>query len=240
MRQRVLRAGEAFDRFVGIFVAQFVEREGELIGECQRLLDGLRRVAEQPRHFVRRLQEALGIGGELAPGAVDGDLLADAGEHVGERAAVGVMEMHVVDRDQRHVRLARQRGKAREPRAVAPAIEHRGGEADAAGAAVAQLSQQPRRSAHHHQLKPENMRQQVVELQDALALLAAQVAEGEQAAEPAPAGAVAWKSEDVGRAVGEHQPRARVIFQRQVLFALGQMRAHHAGDRIAVAKADAG
>ncbi len=84
------------------------------------------------------------------------------------------------------------------------------------------------------------MRQQVVEMQDAVALLAAQVAEGEQAGEPAPAGAVARVGEDVGRAVGEHQPRAGVIFQREVLFALGQMRAHHAGDRVAVAKADAG
>ena len=108
MRQRLLRVGEALDRFVGIFVAQFVEREGELAGEVQRFLDRLRRVAEQPRHFLRRLQEAFGIGGEPAPGAVDHDLLADAGEHVGERAAVGVMEVHVVDRDQRHVRLARQ------------------------------------------------------------------------------------------------------------------------------------
>ena len=62
----------------------------------------------------------------------------------------------------------------------------------------------------------------------------------EQAGEPAPAGAVARIGEDVGRAVGEDEPRARVIFQRQILLALGQMRAHHAGDRIAVAQAEAG
>ena len=93
---------------------------------------------------------------------------------------------------------------------------------------------------HHHQLQPETMRQQVVELQNALALLGAQIAEREQAREPAPAGAVARVGEDVGRAVGEHQPRARVIAQRQILLALGQMRAHHAGDRIAVAEAEAG
>ena len=47
-------------------------------------------------------------------------------------------------------------------------------------------------------------------------------------------------SEDVRRAVGENQPRAGVIFQREVLLALGEVRAHHAGDRIAVAEAEAG
>ena len=48
---------------------------------------------------------ALGIGGEQPSGAVDGRLLADAGEHVGERAPVGMMEVHVVDGEQRHLRL---------------------------------------------------------------------------------------------------------------------------------------
>ncbi len=76
---------------------------------------------------------ALGIRAKLAAGAIDGGLLADAGEHVGERAAVGMVIEHVVDRDQRHVRLARQRNAARQPRAVAPAIEHRGGQPHAAG-----------------------------------------------------------------------------------------------------------
>ena len=128
MRQRVLRAGETVDGFVGIFVAQFVEREGELLAEKQRFFDRLRRVAEQPRHFLRRFQVTLGIGGKLAPGAVDGGFFADAGEHVGERAAVGMVIEHVVDRDQRHLRLARQFFEAREPRAIASAIEHRCGE----------------------------------------------------------------------------------------------------------------
>ena len=52
---------------------------------------------------------------------------------------------------------------------------------------------------------------QIVEIENALALLGAQVAAREQAAEPAPGGAVARIGEDVGRAVGEHQPRAGMI-----------------------------
>src|SRR5665811_2558755 len=82
------------------------------------------------------------------------------------------------------------------------------------------------------------MRQQIVELQNAAAFFGAQVAEREQAAEPAPAGAVARIDENVGRAFCELQPRARLIAQGQILLALGQMRAHHAGERIAVAQAE--
>jgi hypothetical protein len=75
----------------------------------------------------------LGIGGQFAAGAVDGRLLADAGQHVGQRPPVGMMEVHVVDRDQRHLRLARGLPDARQPCPVAPAIKHGGGEANAAG-----------------------------------------------------------------------------------------------------------
>ena len=240
VRERLLGVGEAVDALVGIFVAQFVEREGELLGQAQRLLDRLRRVAEQPRHFLRRFKMALGIGGELAPGAVDGRLLADAGEHVGERAAAGVVIEHVVDRDQRDLCFARQRRETREPCTVAPAIEHRRGQPHAARRCFAQARKQSRIAAHGDQLESEDMRQQVVEIENALALFAAQVAEREQPREPAPAGAVARVGQNVRRAVGEDQPRARVIFQREVLLASGEMRAHHAGHRIAVAEAEAG
>ena len=84
------------------------------------------------------------------------------------------------------------------------------------------------------------MLEEIVETEDAVALLGAQVAAREQAAEPAPAGAVARIGEDVGRAVGEDEPRAGMIGERKLLLALDQMRAHHAGDRIAVAEPEAG
>ncbi len=138
MRQRLLRVGKACHLLVGIFVAQFVEREGERLAETQGFRDRLRRVAEQPRHFLWRLEVAFGVCRKLAPGAVDGCLLADAGEHVGERPPVGVMEMHVVDRDQRHLRRARQFFAVREPCPVTPAIKHGGGQPHAAGRRGAQ------------------------------------------------------------------------------------------------------
>jgi len=84
------------------------------------------------------------------------------------------------------------------------------------------------------------MRDQIVEREMALAFLAAHIAHGEQARQPPPAGAVARIGEDVRRAVGEHQPRAGMVRELQVLLALGQMRAHHTGDGIAVAQPDPG
>ena len=107
MLERFLRRGKALHLFVGIFVLQFVEREGERIAQAQRFRDRLRPIAEQPRHFRRRLQMALGIGGEQPAGAVDGRVLADAGEHIRKRPPLGMMIVHVVDRDQRHAGFAR-------------------------------------------------------------------------------------------------------------------------------------
>jgi hypothetical protein len=78
------------------------------------------------------------------------------------------------------------------------------------------------------------MFEQIVEPKDAIAFLGAKIAEREQAGEPTPGGAVARIGEDVGRAVGEHQPSTGVKAQVEALLALGGMRAHDAGDRIAV------
>ena len=142
MHERVLRRGEACARLVGIFVFQFVEREGERGGKLQRLRDRLRRVAEQPRHLGRRLEMALGIDGEPAAGRVDGQVLADAGEHVLQFAPVGMVIEHVVDGDQRHAGMARKLGAAEKPRAVVAAIEHGGGEPHAAGRGVAQAGKE--------------------------------------------------------------------------------------------------
>ena len=52
----------------------------------------------------------LGIGVEPPAGLVDRQMLADAGEHVLQRAPVRMVVEHVVDGDQRHARGARQLG----------------------------------------------------------------------------------------------------------------------------------
>ena len=86
MCQRILGVVETIHLLIGIFVAQFVEREGKCLAERQCFFDRFRRIAEQPHHFFRWFQMAFGIYGEFAPSTIDGGLFANAGEYVGERA----------------------------------------------------------------------------------------------------------------------------------------------------------
>ena len=95
-------------------------------------------------------------------------------------------------------------------------------------------------TAHGDQFEPEGMREQIVEVQNAVALFGAKISERQQTRESSPASAIARIDHDVGRIVGKYEPCTRVISQRQILLALGQMRAHNAGDRIAIAQAKSG
>jgi hypothetical protein len=65
-----------------------------------------------------------GIGFEPPAGGVDGDVLADAGHDIVERAPLGRVIEHVVDGNQRDARLAGQRGKPRQAAVVVAAIEN--------------------------------------------------------------------------------------------------------------------
>src|SRR5262249_5660699 len=96
--------------------------------------------------------------------------------------------------------------------------------------------------------------EQVLEKEDALGLLAAAFADGEQAGEAAPGIAVLRIGENVRRAVREAQPRADDEFQCRQRDALGlsliadviipllelAIGAHHAGDAVAISDADTG
>ena len=73
----------------------------------------------------------LGIYGELAPGTIDGDLLADAGEYVSERPTVGMVIKHIIDCDQRYTCGARMVFQPYEARSVSTAVKHGGGKANA-------------------------------------------------------------------------------------------------------------
>ena len=82
-----------------------------------------------------RLQMALGIGFEPLADGVDRGLLADAGQHVLQRAARGMVIQHLVGREQRHVcRRARcdaaapaGAGRRRDRAGLRPARRHRRG-----------------------------------------------------------------------------------------------------------------
>ncbi len=240
MSERILRGGEALHVLVGIFVGKVFEREGQLLAQRFGFFDGGRIILEQPRHFLRRLEETFGVDGEPPSGLVDQQLLANAGQHVGQLAPVGMMEDDVIDRDQRHVRFARGGGEFCEPRFVAAAIEHRRGETHATRSCGAQLAEKGRIAVHRDQLEPEHMFEQIVAPQDAIAFVGAPVADGQQSRQPAPGSAVTRIGEDVGRAVAEYEAGAGVVGEGQLLIALENIGPHHAGHRIAIAKSEPG
>jgi hypothetical protein len=82
---------------------------------------------EETRHLARGLQVALGVRLEPEAGGGDRGPLAHAGEHVGERAAVGGVIEDVAGGDERRSAAAGQLGERGEARAVVAATAVVGG-----------------------------------------------------------------------------------------------------------------
>ena len=85
--QLLLRRAAFRDRIDRIFVAQFVKTEPASVGDLQRAADRIRIPREQPRHLLRRLQVALGVGIEAESRLADCAVFADAGQNVLQRPA---------------------------------------------------------------------------------------------------------------------------------------------------------
>ena len=126
--RRALAGG--FERIV---VLQLVEREGEALKHAKRLGDRLRIFGEEARHLRGALHVPLGIRFEQPAGGVERPLLAHAGEHVLQPAALGRVIEHVAEREERNLMARGKRGERREPSAVVAVIEARRAEPDMAG-----------------------------------------------------------------------------------------------------------
>ncbi len=79
--------------------------------------------AEQARDLGGRLEMALGVGLEEKTRLVDRGVLADAGEHVLQRAPLGHVVEHVAGRDQGHAATPREPGQRLEARGIVAAID---------------------------------------------------------------------------------------------------------------------
>ena len=96
------------DRVIGKAVAQIGHRVFEPLGQLAGAGDGLRQIAEQPRHRVRRLQIPLGVPRQPPPGLRQRRLVADAGEDVVQRPVGRLRETHTVGRHDRQVERGRE------------------------------------------------------------------------------------------------------------------------------------
>ena len=259
--ERGLRGGEALAQFLGIVVRELVEAEGKAVEEADRLFDRLRRLGEQARHFLSGFEMPLGVGLGQPPRRLQRRFLADAGQHIGERAPLGRVHENVVGRDQRRADMPRQRRALRKRAAHVLAVSQARADPQAAGEGLAKAREKralpsplagegsgvrgrrrrSRRRLHRDDLQALAMLEQILEVQMALALGRAQIAFGQQPAQPPIGGAISGVGEHVGRAVDEAQPRAGDDAHRAAIGAVlarVNVRAHDAGERVAIGDAD--
>ena len=163
--------------------------------------------------------------------------LAHAGECVGKVTPRGLMHQRIVHCDQRQVCVARKNHAAAKPFALARAVVEFGRNPHAARGERFETADERGlicTAFHHDELQALMPIFKIVEEQNALALLRAHVANGQQAAEAPPCGAVLRKGEHVGRAIAEDEARARRHMQTKLVLARINMGAHHARHRIAI------
>ncbi len=128
-------------RLLGVFVAQLLEIEMEAAGDLERARDRLRILGKEPRHLRGRLQVPLGVGLQTEAGVGDRAVLADAGEHVGQRLADGMVVERIGGGDERGARLGGKLGQLAQPAALVAAIGERRGKIGAAARGRGQRAQ---------------------------------------------------------------------------------------------------
>ena len=241
MLQIVLRRLAVGHRLLGIFVAQLVEAEVQRVGECTRGGNRMRPAGEQPRHFVGRLQMPFGIRVQQETGPGDRRLLADAGDDVLQRPAVGRVIMDVVGRNDRAAIRPRQPVETLDPCLVAAAIKVGSRDVAKRGNGLAK----PRQLGFEgieivtgpgDEGDAFTMLRDVLQHQLALALGRAHLAAAQQPRQSAIAVAVTGISEQ-RRRIAKIEPAADQRLQPR--FPGGAVQAHHAGQRVAVGDPEA-
>ena len=230
-------------RLVGIFVAQLVQIELNAPGDFDAARDGLGMTREQSRHLRAALQMPFGIGLQAVAGLRNRAFRADAGEHIGERLARGMVIERIVGGNERSAGLGGELGQLAEAPALIAAIAEGGGEIDTAARRSCQTAhafgegRRDRPGRNGDEDLALGGGDDLLEAEMALTLGGAPVALRQQAAQPAvrgPVGRVADRFE----AVAGHETRADG--QADAGFLGRRMRAHDARQRIAVGNADGG
>ena len=89
-------------------VAEIAHGELQAIRQLARGGDGLGTIGKEPGHLRRRLEIALGVGRQPPAGQAQRQVLADAGEHVGQRPLLGRGKAHAAGGHHRHPERRRQ------------------------------------------------------------------------------------------------------------------------------------
>ena len=246
-------------RLFGIFVFELGERELDPAEDMLDLIERLRAVAEQPRHFARLLQVPVGIDLQEAAGRLDRPALANAGHDILQVALAGHVIEHVVDRDERNAGGRAEPGQAGEPPSIVTLPVHGRGQPDSARRRLADPVEHggktiERPAGHDDEQETAGIGKEIAQGEQAFALLGPEIAHSQQPAQPAPAGPVRGIGDDVGRAVGEDEAASDrkletaggrggrsagggELFPHPVQRRIGP---DDAGDGVAVGNADAG
>ncbi|MCC2666077.1 MAG: hypothetical protein K0S35_3999 [Geminicoccaceae bacterium] len=111
--------GRRVDRVV---VAQLVQGKAAGVDDLEAACERFRMAAEPAQDLGRRLQVALGIRFEAEARLVDGAVLADAGQHVLERPALGDVVEHVAGREERRAAAGGELGQSLDPGGIVAAV----------------------------------------------------------------------------------------------------------------------
>ena len=235
--QLLMRRAAVISGLDRVVVGQLVEREAAAADDLEAALQRLWPVTEEPRHLGCGLEVALGIGEEAPTGRLDGAVLADAGDDVLQRAALGCVVVDVVGRQELDAVTAGLGGKTGDARLVVAGEAVAGHEVEAARPTRSQGRQQRVVGVDDSEEMAFVMRHDVGELEQALALAGAPLAERQQLREAAISRLVGGPGKE-RRAVGEVEADAGEKAQAQLLRL--DVGADDAGEAVAVGDGDGG
>ncbi len=233
-------------RLVRIFILQVFEAKADACEQPCACFDCLRITLEQAFHLGGRFQITLAIGAKQLAGFRDRRAFADAGDDIVKRALFLGCIKCVVGREQGNAGCRRHALEFGQPAPVGARLRHRGGQPDRLRPLAFEGAEQLLVAFHRDEEEIVAMIEQVFEMENAVALLRAQVSGRQKARQSSPALAIDGIGDDVGSAVGEDEPcpdhEPEVLHHLglfDLLFLQKSPRPHHPRDTVAVRDADA-
>ena len=219
-----------------ILIGELVEREAATRGDVNRACQRLGIAAEEPRHFFRRFEIAVGMALAAKAGVIDGAIVPDAGHHILQDAPRRDMEEDIIGDDGRHARPRRNVCQFIEPqrivRAAAKCQRQIGAVPKSLGEpAQAQCANIVRLIGHEDRDQPLAISDDIGPIETALRLAAAFLAKRKQPAEACIGRPVGRIDED-GHAAGEVEAAADNQAHAGCLG--GLMGADDAGEAVAI------